>query len=196
MPYPLQAHLALETSAPGSSCIGNKPWLQAHLALEKTYCCSCATVAVFFDVPVQAISEITYFGRYCMIRAKQVAAVLTFLLLGGCMFAAYARNQGRLGKIHYQDCKITPEHIPASIHGDIVFWAFDGNVGATDSVEIRFDKPEGSPCTNPGPILVSASGSGYCMINPTTPPPKRYNYSVWKNGEKCNDPSVDVQNGR
>ena len=64
--------------------------------------------------------------------------MFTFLLVGGFLTAGYAKDQVRLGKLHYLNCQVTPEIIKTSIHGDIVTWDMDG-AGHNETLEVRFD---------------------------------------------------------
>ena len=134
-----------------------------------------------------------------------VSTVLVLVLIG-CNSTAtkpMARNTLRSVDID-DDCTVDYEQVNLSKHkGHSLQWTTGGDF------EIRFDKPEGTPCvdspaspSNPKPnkkdkfAAKNGHNSDKCYPDPNAQEYTAYHYSIYKNGTKCNDPAVIVQDGK
>src|ERR1041384_5422046 len=104
-----------------------------------------------------------------MTQMSAVSVAVLLSLAGAGTIPGYAIFQPHVGKIHYQNCQVTPSHIPVYT-GDIVFWAFEETTSNDETVDVKFDKPEGSPCTNGASFTISKTSSGYCVIDSSAKP--------------------------
>lgn len=145
-----------------------------------------------------------------MSQHKRVAAILLFVLLAGLLVLANAagkkHREVEIDRDNPDTCQVDAQAINVSKpKKQDVHWVIDQDATDSDTFTVRFDKPEGSPCTDKNPAsppriefkVIGEQKSDPCKIHKDALY-KEYKYSIYRGTDTkaCNDPSVVVQNGR